>query len=150
MSKPTPGYPGRPLPRPRAISQPDAEVPESVFVALQGVQQAVSNLSQEVRTAKADTDARLATQDKVLAELKAGSADRWFNLFKVALPSVLAIVGGTVGLQKATADKPPPPEIRAVRSAADLALDECRPLRVGTYERAECFERVSRADGQPR
>lgn len=128
--------------RPRTPSGHDIPIPESVFQALGGLQHSIAGLTAEVRSSKADTDARLAAQDKTLADLKAGSADRWVNMIKVLIPAVATIIGGTVGVQKLTAPEPPA-ATRVVRSADDLRLDECRPLQPGSYERAECFERVS-------
>jgi hypothetical protein len=146
-----PGYPGQALPPPRlrAKSQPDAEVPEPVYHALQGVTEAVTRLDKKLDLHAEATEKRLTDQDKALAELKAGNADRILNLVKVIVPAIATMIGGTVGLQKLTADKPQPAEVRAIRSSADLALDECRPLRPGSYERAECFERVSRGPDRP-
>lgn len=139
-----PGAPGRPLPpRQKAYSQPDAEVPESVFGAILAVQRDVQALAGEVRAGKADTDVKIAEVKELAQKAGAAAVERWTNLAKALVPAVVAIVGGTYGVQKLTAPSAPPPEVRAVRSAEDLALDECRPLQPGSYERAECFERVS-------
>lgn len=148
----TPGYPGRPLPPPRqrARSQPDAEVPEAVFTALLDVRSALDGLAREVATHAAAAEIRFAAVEKIAKDAGAQSVERWTNLAKALVPAIALIVGGTVGGQKLLADKPQPAEIRAVRSSADLALDECRPLKPGSYERAECFERVSRGPGEPR
>lgn len=136
-----PGIPGQrlPPPRPKATSKPDAEVPESVFQALHDVSTAVRELGQTVAIGQEKSDAKFATLTKDVADLKASSRTEWYKLVGIALPAVLAIVGG----QKVLADKPPAPQVSVVRSADDLRLDECRPLQPGSYERAECFERVS-------
>lgn len=135
---------GRPPPlppRPRAISQPDAEVPESVYQALKGVQDSVKALAQTVTAGKADTDRQIAEVKELAVKASAQSVERWTNLAKALVPAVMAIVGGTYGMQRlAPAD--PPAVVQAPRSLHDLKLDECRPLAAGSTERFECFRRV--------
>ncbi len=135
----TPPREGLPPPRLRATSQPDAEVPESVYHALHGVQKSVEALAHTVATGQAATESRLASQDKALAELKASGADRWVNLAKVLVPAVVAIIGGQRLL--APEQHAAPPAI--TRSLHDIRLDECRPLPPDSDARFECFRRVN-------
>jgi hypothetical protein len=132
--------PGIPPPRQRTPSGHDVPIPEAVFVALAGVQSAVTGLAQTVAAGKADTDEKIAAVSKDVAELKAADRAQLAKIIGVVATAVASVIGG----QRMLAPTPPAPEVRAVRSAADLALDECRPLQPGSYERAECFERVSR------
>ncbi len=135
----TPPREGLPPPRLRATSQPDAEVPESVYHALHGVQKSVEALSHTVATGQAATESRLASQDKALAELKASGADRWVNLARVLVPAVAVIIGGQRLLAPEQHATPAP----VVRSLHDLRLDECRPLPPDSDARFECFRRVN-------
>ncbi len=140
-----------PLPphRPRTPSGHDIPIPESVFLALQDVSTAVNGLAQEVRAGKADTDTKLAEVRELAQKASSQSVERWTNLAKAILPAIALTIGGTAGVQKLT-EREPPPATKVVRSQADLDLDECRPLPPGSYERAECFERVSRVTGPRR
>jgi hypothetical protein len=110
-----------------------------VFVALAGVQSAVTGLAQTVAVGQAATDQKISDIGKDVAALKAADRSHLVKIIGVVATAVASIIGG----QRMLAPTPPAPEVRAVRSAQDLALDECRPLQPGSYERAECFERVS-------
>lgn len=135
---------GRPPPlppRPRAHSQPDAEVPESVYHALKGVQDGLTGLGQTMAANKADTDRQISEVKELAVKAGAQSVERWTNLAKALVPAVVAIVGGTYGMQR-LAPTEPAPVVQAPRSLHDLKLDECRPLAAGSDARFECFRRV--------
>lgn len=134
---------GPPPPRPRTPSGHDVPIPEAVFVALAGVQGAVQALSQTVATGQAATDAKISDIGKDVADLKARDRAHMAKILGIVATAVVSVLGGG----RMLAPTPPAPEVRAVRSAEDMALDECRPLPPGSYERAECFERVSSGPG---
>lgn len=129
-----------PPPRPRAISQPDPEVPESVYVALKGVQDSVESLARTVATGRAEDAIKFATLTDAVAKVAANDRTHIAKIFGIVAGAVVSLAGVVVAARPA----PVPAQVTAVRSQADLDLDECRPLQPGSYERAECFERVSR------
>lgn len=114
-------------------------IPEAVFVALAGVQGAVHALSQTVAAGQAATDQKISDIGKDVADLKARDRAHTAKILGIVATAVASVIGG----QRVLAPTPPTPQVTAVRSGEDLRLDECRPLPVGSYERAECFERVS-------
>lgn len=141
--------PALPPPRPRTASGHDVPIPEAVFVALAGVQGSVQALTQTVAAAQAATDQKFSDLGKDVADLKAQDRAHLAKIIGIVATAVASVIGG----QRMLAPTPPAPEVRAVRSQADLRLDECRPLPPGSYERAECFERVSEGPddrGRPR
>ncbi len=131
-----------PGPRPRTPSGHDIPIPEAVFTAMYGIQVAVSELAAEVSAGKADTDVKLAEVKDLALKASAQSVERWTNLAKALVPAVIAIVGGTVGVQKLTA---PEPQLTTVVSQSALAveLDACmtlpesnqRPCQDAAYDR---------------
>ena len=126
--------------RVRAISQPDPEVPEGVYRALLGVQESVETLSQTVALGRAEDAIKFTTLTEAVAKVVANDRTHIAKIFGIVAGAVVSLAGVVVAARPA----PVPPQVTAVRSQADLDLDECRPLQPGSYERAECFERVSR------
>jgi hypothetical protein len=140
-----------PPPRPKAHSQPDAEVPESVYQALLGVQKSVEGVATEMRAgfaAQAITNAELREEVK---NASAHSVERWTNLAKALVPAVIAIVGGTVGVQKLT--EPEPQRTRVSESALSAELVKCqaKPEAEQRYCVADAYEadKVRRNGGRP-
>lgn len=119
MSKPPPLPP-----RPRALSHPDSnEVPAWLTDTLKGVQGSMRELS----TAVAGLDAKITRVEEVAIKASALSVERWTNLAKALVPAVVAIVGGTVGVQKLTA--PSAPQLTQVHeSALSAELGACNSL----------------------
>lgn len=128
-------------PRQRAISQPDAEVPESVYGALLGLERGITTLGQTMAANKADTDLQIAEVKALATKASAQSVERWTNLAKALVPLAITIIGGTYGVQRLAPGKEPAP-VQAPRGLHDILLDECRPLAPGSAERFECFKRV--------
>jgi hypothetical protein len=137
---------GLPPPRGRTPSGHDVPIPEAVFVALHGIQGDVRALAQTMAVGQAATDQKISDIGTDVPALKAADRAHLAKIVGIVATAVASVIGG----QRMLAPTPPAPEVRAVRSAADLALDECRPLAPGSYERAECFERVSRVDPRGR
>ena len=147
---PRPGLPGIPPPRPRAQSHSDATEAERTYGLIQGLAGDVQALGQTVATgfaAQAETNAEL----KALAEkASAQSVERWTNLAKALVPAVIAIVGGTVGVQRLTAPEPQRATVVS-ESALSVELDACmtlpesnqRPCMDLAYDR-DRFRKVSR------
>lgn len=145
-----PPRPRPPAARQKAISQPDAEVPESVYHALLAVQRGQEGLATEMRAgfaAQAVTNSKLT---EAVERAGALSVERWTNLAKALVPAVVAIVGGTYGVQRLAA---PEPQRMTVVSQSALAvdLDACmtlpesnqRPCQDAAYDR-DRLRKVSR------
>lgn len=133
-------------PRLRTPSGHDIPIPEAVFTALQGLQRDIRAQGEAAATWQANHDSEHKELGETVSKLAAGSRHDWTKIIGAIAVAIPTIVAGV----RVTTPTPAPAEVRAVRSSADLALDECRPLRAGTYERAECFERVSRGPDRPR
>jgi hypothetical protein len=110
--------------RPRTPSGHDVPIPESVFHAIQSVSTDVKTLTQEFRTKAATDDERFSKVEKLAKDASALSVERWTNLAKALVPAVIAIVGGTVGVQKLTAPATPEPT-RIYESALSGELVKC-------------------------
>lgn len=135
--------PPLPAPRLRTPSGHDVPIPEAVFTALHGVQQEVRASAQQAATWQANHDVEHKELIKALAEVKATNLDRWTNLLKVVLPSIVAIVGGVVGANKLTAASPPAPTV-VYESALSASLARCMGLPEG--EQRFCREDAYEAD----
>lgn len=137
--------------RQRTPSGHDIPIPESVFQALQSVSVAVTTLTQEVRTKAAADDQRFARVEEMAKAASALSVERWTNLAKALVPAVVAIIGGTVGMQKLTAPSAPEPT-RVYESAlsADLLKCQTKPEAEQRFCVADAYEtdKVRRA-GRP-
>jgi hypothetical protein len=111
--------------RQRTPSGHDVPVPESVFHAILSVSSDVKTLTQEFRTKAATDDERFAKVEKLAKDASALSVERWTNLAKALVPAVIAIVGGTVGVQKLTAPAAPQPT-RVYESSLSAELVKCQ------------------------
>jgi hypothetical protein len=118
-----PALPGRA----RSPSGHDIPIPESVFHAIQSVGQSVQALASEVRTKAAADDERFAKVEQMAKDASALSVERWTNLAKALVPAVMAIIGGTVGVQKLTERSAPEPT-RVYESALSAELVKCQKL----------------------
>lgn len=128
-------------PRRRFGSSPDVEVlPESAYQLLKGLQTSVDKLDTKVEAQKSDTDLKIAGLTQAVAKVVANDRTHIAKIMGIVAGAVVSLAGVVVAARPA----PVPAQVTAVRSQADLDLDECRPLQPGSYERAECFERVSR------
>lgn len=138
--------------RPRTPSGHDIPIPESVFQAIHSVGQSVQALTNEVRTKAAADEQRFARVEEIATKASAQSVERWTNLAKALVPAVLAIVGGTVGLQKATESAPPPPT-RVYESSLSAELVKCqaKPEAEQRFCVADAYEndKLRRGGGRP-
>ncbi len=127
-------------PRARTPSGHDIPIPESVFLALSDIQHAQQAQAQQTLTWQANHDSEHKDLGETVKKIAAGQSHDWVKIIGAIAAAIPLIVGGV----RMTTPAQLPAEVRAVRSQADLDLDECRPLAPGSFERAECFERVSR------
>jgi hypothetical protein len=139
------------LPRGRTPSGHEIPVPESeaIFQALHGVSNEVKALASEVRTNRAADEVRFAEVEKIAKAAGAQSVERWTNLAKALVPAVVAIIGGTVGVQKLTAPSPVEPT-RVYESELSQDLRKCakKPDGEQQYCVAEAYERSKRGSGR--
>ncbi len=137
--------------RPRTPSGHEMPIPESVFQAVMSVSRDVQALTTEVRTKAAADDQRFAKVEALAEKASAASVERWTNLAKALVPAVIAIVGGTVGVQKLTAPAAPEPT-RVYESAlsADLVKCQGKPEGEQRFCVADAYERDKvRRNGRP-
>jgi hypothetical protein len=138
-------------PRTRTPSGHDIPIPESVFQAIQSVSADVKALTAEVRTKAAADDQRFARVEEIATKASAQSVERWTNLAKALVPAVVAIIGGTVGVQKLTAPAAPEPT-RVYESAlsADLVKCQAKPEAEQRFCVADAYEQdKARRGGRP-
>jgi hypothetical protein len=138
--------------RPRTPSGHDIPVPESVFHAIHSVSQDVKTLTTELRTTREETKAELAEVKALAVKASAQSVERWTNLAKALVPAVIAIVGGTVGVQKLTTPAAPEPT-RIFESSLSAELVKCQALPEAEqrYCVANAYEtdKLRRGGGRP-
>lgn len=138
--------------RQRTPSGHDIPVPESVFHAILTVSSDVKALAGEVRTNREETRAELAEVKALAVKASAQSVERWTNLAKALVPAVIAIVGGTVGVQKLTTPTAPEPT-RVYESSLSAELVKCqsKPEAEQRYCVADAYEtdKLRRSGGRP-
>lgn len=130
----TPGYPRR------HPSRPDRDPPQSpdVYELLHEHDRrlgGLEGLAQENKIAN-------ATILSEVREIKATDRHATTKLIGAAISTIVLTVGGILGgqqLAKSTIPVTAPPP---ARSALDVRLDQCRPIRPGP-SREECFARVT-------
>jgi hypothetical protein len=139
-------------PRPRTPSGHDIPIPESVFHAIHSVSTKVDQLAKAVE-AKGEADQlRFARVEEIAAKASAQSVERWTNLAKALVPAVVAIIGGTVGVQKLTA--PAAPELTRIYESglsAELVKCQARPEAEQRYCVANAYEtdKLRRSGARP-
>lgn len=127
--------------RQRTLSGHDIPIPESVFHAIQSVSSKVDRLAQTIETKAAADDVRFSKVEEIAKAASAAGVERWTNLAKALVPAVVAIIGGTVGVQKLTAPAAPEPT-RVYESAlsADLVKCQAKPEAEQRFCVADAYE----------
>ncbi len=140
--------PALPPPRGRTPSGHDIPIPESVFQAIAQVQVENAGTRAEVAGLRSD----VAEVKEAVKKIAATNVEKWTNLLKVVVPAVLAVVGGTAGVQKLTAPAAPAPTV-VYESALSAALVRCqaKPPEEQRYCVADAYEtdRLRRQGGRP-
>jgi hypothetical protein len=113
-----------PPPRPRTPSGHDVPIPEAVFVALAGLQGAVTANAQQTAAWQANHDGE---HSKIMLALKDVKASNGHETIKVIAGVVIAALG-VIGGQRALAPTPPPATTVVSESALSTELGACETL----------------------
>ncbi len=129
-----------PLPyRPRTPSGHDIPIPESVFLALADIQQAVHHQGQQAQTWQANHDSEHRELGETVAKIAAGKRADWGKVIGLVAGAIVSIVGAV----HVTTPTPAAPEVRAVKSLVEVRLEEqCYSLPAGSQARFECSQRI--------
>ncbi len=122
-------------PRARTPSGHDIPIPESVFRAIQAVQDEHHETRVEVAALRSD----VSEIKESVSKLAAARSQTMIDLAKVLVPAVVAIVGG----QRLLAPNPQPTRVEVIETPISKQMaPECMSLQPGTTAQAECFARV--------
>lgn len=124
-----------PLPqyRPRTPSGHDVPIPESVFHAVQAVQQEVRTSVQQAAAWQANHDAEHAKLGKLVATAMASKRHDWAKIIAAIAAAVPLIIGGV----RATAPTPPAPVQVLTPNALGNELEACGTLQ-DSVARMQC------------
>lgn len=108
----------------RTPSGHDIPIPESVFLALANIQDAVKEQGDQARTWQANHDSTHKDLGETVAQLVAGKRHDWAKIISLVAGAIATIVGAV----RVTAPTPPAPVNVISRDALSVDLEACSTL----------------------
>lgn len=122
----------------RTPSGHDIPIPESVFVGMASLEQAIRTQGQQAQVWQANHDSEHKALGEKLEQAIASKRHDWTKIIGAIAAAIPLIIGGV----RATTPAPERPSFQVIPSPIDPRMATCSSIQPGTQAQAECFGRV--------